>query len=66
MYELFYDGNEPPKLPKLPKGKIANDWGTKGKDARLLANFCQLFSHVNKDDLKMMLLMTQKMATRKS
>src|SRR6266705_4275428 len=25
MYQLFYDGEEPPKLPNLPKHKIAND-----------------------------------------
>src|SRR6202521_5226497 len=39
MYQLFYDANEPPKLPKLsnlPKRKGAADiaWGSKGKDAR--------------------------------
>jgi hypothetical protein len=66
MYELFYDGNEPPKLPKLPKGKTANEWGTKGKDARPLAKFCQLFSRMDQEDLMMLLFMTQKMAKRKS
>ena len=66
MYELFYDGDEPPKLPKLPKGKTANEWGTKGKDARLLAKFCQLFSRMDQEDLMMLLFMTQKMAKRKS
>src|SRR5882762_9856442 len=46
MYQLFYDGEEPPKLPNLPKRRTANDvgWGSKGKDARLLAQFCRLFS----------------------
>ena len=66
MYELFYDGDEPPKLPKLPKGKTANEWGTKGKDARLLAKFCQLFSRMDQEDLMLLLFMTQKMAKRKS
>jgi transcriptional regulator with XRE-family HTH domain len=29
MYELFYDGDEPRKLPNLPKRKTADDiaWG---------------------------------------
>jgi transcriptional regulator with XRE-family HTH domain len=29
MYQLFYDGEEPPKLPNLPKRKNADDivWG---------------------------------------
>src|SRR5467141_271879 len=42
MYQLFYDGEEPPKLPNLPKRKTAYDilWGNSGKDARMLAQFC--------------------------
>src|SRR5260221_14108130 len=44
MYQLFYDGEEPPKLPNLLKRKNADDivWGSKGKEARLLAKFCRL------------------------
>jgi transcriptional regulator with XRE-family HTH domain len=54
MYQLFYDGEEPPKLPNLPKRKTANDilWGSKGKDARLLAQFCRLFSRMDNGDLE--------------
>ena len=68
MYQLFYDGEEPPRLPDLPKRKTGADiaWGNKGKDARLLAKFCQLFSHMDKGDLGMVLLMAQKMAKRKA
>jgi len=68
MYQLFYDGEEPPKLPNLPKRKTANDilWGSKGKDARLLAQFCRLFSRMEASDLGMVLFMAQKMARRKA
>jgi len=68
MYQLFYDGEEPPTLPDLPKRKTGADiaWGNKGKDARLLAKFCQLFSHMDKGDLGMVLFMAQKMAKRKA
>jgi transcriptional regulator with XRE-family HTH domain len=68
MYQLFYDGEEPPKLPNLPKRKTANHilWGNKGKDARLLAQFCRLFSRMDKGDLGMVLFMAQKMARRKA
>ena len=33
MYQLFYDGEEPPTLPNLPKRKSADDiaWGSKGQ-----------------------------------
>ncbi len=38
MYQLFYDGDEPPKPPNLPKRKSSDDmaWGSSGKDARYL------------------------------
>jgi len=56
MYQLFYDGEEPAKLPNLPKRKSTDDsvWGNSGKDARLLAKFCRLFSRTNKSDLKLL------------
>ena len=68
MYQLFYDGEEPPKLPNLPKRKTGADiaWGSKGKDARMLAKFCRLFSQMEEGDLKLVLFMTQKMARRKA
>src|ERR1700676_130346 len=46
MYQLFYDGEEPPKLSNLLKRMTADDilWGNSGKDAHMLAKFCRLFS----------------------
>ena len=66
MYELLYEGEEPPKLPNLLKRKTIADiaWGSKGKDARMLAKFCHLFSQMGEGDLKLVLLMTQRMARR--
>jgi hypothetical protein len=68
MYQLFYDGEEPPKLPNLPKRKSANDleWGSKAKDVRLLAKFRRLFSLMDKGDLGLLLFMAQRMARRKA
>jgi transcriptional regulator with XRE-family HTH domain len=68
MYQLFYDGEEPPKLPKLPKRKTADDiaWGSSGKEAILLAKFCRMFSRMEEDDLGMVLFIAQKMARRKA
>jgi len=68
MYQLFYDGEEPPKAPNLPKRKTGDDiaWGSKGKDARLLAQFCRLFSKMEEVELRMVLFMAQKMARRKA
>ncbi len=68
MYVLFYEGEKPPKPPNLPKHKSGDDiaWGSKGKDARLLAQFCRLFSRMDKGDLGMVLFMAQKMARQKA
>jgi transcriptional regulator with XRE-family HTH domain len=68
MYELFYDGDEPPKLPNLPKRKARNDiaWGSTGKDARSLAKFRRLLGHTNDSDMRLLFSMAQKMAKRKA
>jgi transcriptional regulator with XRE-family HTH domain len=68
MYQLFYEGEEPPKLLDLPKRRTADDvgWGGKGKDARMLAKFCRLFSRMDNDELGMVLFMAQKMARRQA
>ena len=68
MYQLFYDGEEPPKLPNLLKPKSAEDivWGDSGGDARMLAKFCRLFGLMKEDDRGLVLFMAQKMAKRKA
>ena len=68
MYQLFYDGEEPPKLPNLPKRKTTHDilWGNSGKDARMLAQFCHLFSGMAESDRRLVLFIAQKMARRKA
>jgi len=66
MDQLFYDGEEPPKLPNLPKRKTPRHlWGSKGKDARLLTQFCRLFSRMEEGDMGMCCSWT-KMARRKA
>jgi transcriptional regulator with XRE-family HTH domain len=44
MYQLFYDGEEPPELPNPPKRKLSTEWGDSGRDASTLAKFRQLLS----------------------
>jgi transcriptional regulator with XRE-family HTH domain len=66
MYELFYDGEEPPKLPNLPKRKSSDDiaWGSSGKDARYLSKLRRLLGKADEEHRKLVLYMTQKMARR--
>jgi len=67
-YQLFYEGEEPPKLPKLPKRKTSSEivWGSTGKEARLLVKFCRLFSRMDQSQLRLLLGMAQKMARQKA
>jgi transcriptional regulator with XRE-family HTH domain len=64
LYQLFYDGEEPPKLPKLPKGNIGKEagWGGKGKDARMLDRFRRALAKTSAEDQKLLMSMAQKMA----
>ena len=68
MYQLFYDGEEPPTLPNLPTRKAASDiaWGSSGRDARWLAKFRRLLARTQESDRKLLMFMVQKMAGRKA
>ena len=68
VYQLFYDGEEPPKLANLPlRGKSSGtEWGSSGKNARVLAKFCRLLGRANESDRRLLFFMAQKMARGKS
>jgi transcriptional regulator with XRE-family HTH domain len=64
MYQLFYEGEEPPKVPNLPKRKTGDDiaWGNSGKDAKVLGQFRRLLGRTNEKNQRILLFMAQKMA----
>src|ERR1700674_4438861 len=64
MYQLFYDGAQPPKVPNLLKRKSADDiaWGSGGKDAKFLNKLRRLLGKANEQDRKLILYTLQKMA----
>jgi len=66
LYQLFYDGEAPPQLPNLLKGKSSDDiaWGSSGKDARYLNKLRRLLGKSKEGDRKLLLHMAQKMACR--
>ena len=68
LYQLFYDGEEPPKLPNLLKRKSSEDiaWGSSGKDARFLSKLRRLLGKAEEADRKLLLYMAQKMAQPKN
>jgi len=68
MYQLFYDGEEPPKLPNLLKRKTSEDiaWGSSGKDSRFLNKLRRLLGKAEEADRKLLLYLAQKMAQPKN
>jgi transcriptional regulator with XRE-family HTH domain len=66
LYQLFYDGDEAPELPNLPKRRTAEEiaWGSSGKEARFLTMFRRLLGRIDEGDRRLLLYMAQKMANR--
>jgi transcriptional regulator with XRE-family HTH domain len=65
LYQLFYDGEEPPKLPNLPNRNSSDiAWGSIGKDARFLNKLRRVLSKTAEEDRKLVMHMAQKMAHR--
>ena len=60
MYQLFYEGEEPPEVPSLPKGIPASDaeWGSSGESAKFFKRLHQLLSRLSADDRKLIMHMT--------
>src|ERR1700676_1725036 len=68
IYQLFYDGEEPPALPNIQKRKTADDsaLGSAGKDARWLNKFRRLLVRTKESDRKILMFTAQEMARRKA
>jgi transcriptional regulator with XRE-family HTH domain len=66
LYQLFYDGEEPPELPNLPKRKSSDDvvWGSSGKEARFLHKLRRVMGRIEESDRKLLLYMAQKLSAR--
>ncbi len=66
LYQLFYEGEQPPKLSHLAKRITAEDiaYGTSAKEARILGKFSRLLGRITEPDRKLLFHMAQKMARR--
>ena len=68
MYQLFYDGNEPPQSPNALKNvgaKQVDDWASRGKGARVFTRIRQTMSHMSERDRGLLLHMAKKLSSRK-
>lgn len=66
LYQLMYEGDQPPRVPDLIKRKPSDDnvWGASGKDARYLSKLRRLLGKSDEKSRKLLLYTLQKMAKR--
>ena len=66
LYRLFYEGAEPPELPKLTPREnledLAREQGQKGEEARFLLKLKKKLAKIGEPDRKVLLALVQKMA----
>ncbi len=63
LYQLFYESEEPPKVPNLLKRRTSDDiaWGSDGKHAIYLHKVRKCLSRAQQSDRKLIMVMAQKM-----
>jgi transcriptional regulator with XRE-family HTH domain len=66
LYQLMYDGNEPPRPPELPNWKPGSIEGMRntGKDAIFLHKLRRLLSKMSETNRQLVLHLAQKLAGR--
>src|SRR5712664_1050683 len=55
LYQLLYDGQEPPALPTNVNRNRATEWGSAGKDSRFLTKICRLLAGMSEADRQLLL-----------
>jgi transcriptional regulator with XRE-family HTH domain len=55
LYQLMYDGQEPPTLPTNRNGNKVTEWGDAGKDARFLRKLCRFLAGMSEGDRQLLL-----------
>jgi transcriptional regulator with XRE-family HTH domain len=65
LYQLFHEGDEPPKLVQRAKSKTADEsaWGDSEGDITFPTRFRKLLTRMNKDDQDLLFYVAQKMAS---
>jgi transcriptional regulator with XRE-family HTH domain len=62
LYQILYSGDEPTAPPQSSKTDNSRLWGSKGKDARLLAQFRRILSRTQDVDRDLLLHIARKLA----
>jgi transcriptional regulator with XRE-family HTH domain len=66
LYRLFYEGDKPPRKPKLPLTETEEPmWGAEGNEQRELRRFAKALSRMDAQQRKLLLAMAVRMADRR-
>jgi len=67
MYQIFYDGEEPPKVPAPPEGSTnhTDEWGNNGDSGKFFRRLRELLGRLNEPDRKLIMHMTFQMGRKK-
>ena len=65
LYQLMFDGDKPPALPPKGDGKRSAEWGSAGKDARLLRKVSQFLATMSQGDRQLLLSFAEKVPHRR-
>jgi hypothetical protein len=68
LYQLFYDGEEPPKVPNLFKRKTSDAiaWGSTGKNSIYMHKLVKCLGKSTDWDRKLLLALAQKVSGERS
>jgi transcriptional regulator with XRE-family HTH domain len=68
IYEVLFDGNEPPPPPVIfpgGKAKLRQEWGSRGKEASYLNKLTRILPVLREDERNLLLFMLARMAAAK-
>lgn len=67
MYQLFYEGGEPPKAPTFAARLASSEeeWGVTGKPGEYVRRLRSLLAKMGEDDRKLIFFLATKMARKK-
>ncbi|OLB33426.1 MAG: transcriptional regulator [Acidobacteria bacterium] len=65
LYQLFYDGDEPPQVPtalRTSEQKHTDDWASRGRGLRMFRKIRSALSRLSDEDRSLVLHVAQKMS----
>ncbi|HEY6943758.1 MAG TPA: helix-turn-helix transcriptional regulator [Candidatus Acidoferrum sp.] len=62
LYQILYDGEKPPKLPRLSGNNSRELWGSSGRDSHDLKRLRQFLAKMNEHERKLLMSLAGRLA----